>query len=198
MKSNQNIEQLFGDALGSQFEVQGTTSWQQLLVRRNKARFYRFSYRTLNIYYVAVVGCALTAVILFMTNKSEKLVPVKSNIEKRVVATPATKNIESSSETIKTATPTAISKPEIKEQTKIHSISQTSTQKEIEIIPEKVAETPIIATDTIVKTDITPPKQEAEIVKQKITKKVVVVQKSQVTVKDTVLNVVTKKVRRRN
>jgi hypothetical protein len=195
MKSDQNIEQLFGDALGSQFEVQGSTSWEQLLARRNKASFYRFSYGKMNIYYVTMISCALLTAILLITNKTEKVLPIKAKIEKTQIVTPTTTIVEPSLEPTNAVKSAKITKPEIIEQAK----TAKSIKKEEEvIIPEKITATPIIPLDTVSKINVTPPKQEVQATKQKTTKTIVVVQKSQVTVKDTVLNVVTKKVRKRN
>jgi len=195
MKSDQNIEQLFGDALGSQFEVQGSTSWEQLLARRNKASFNRFSYGKMNIYYVAIISFALLTAILLTTNKTGKVLPLKANVEKTQILPPTTTIVKPTLDPTNSVKTNKTNKPEINEQAKT---AKTVTKIEAVIIPEKITTTPIIPVDTITKMNVTPQKQEVQAVKQKTTKMVVVIQKNQVTVKDTVLNVVNKKVRKRN
>jgi hypothetical protein len=195
-KSDQNIEQLFSDNLGSQFEMQGSTSWQQLLVRRNKARFFQFKYGTVNIYYVAIIGCAVLTAILYFANKpeqnsSKQLQPL---MVKQTISNPETMHHQNTIEETKTSIPIETIKHELpKEEVKI-----VSNKKDNNTTQNTVAEPIVSKIDSTPQNTVIPPKQEEAVVKKKITKTVVVVQKSEVTVKDTIVNVVTKKIRKRN
>jgi len=199
-KSDQNIETLFSDALGSQFEVQGSTSWKQLMARRNKASFFRYSYGKMNIYYVTMISCALLTALFYLTNNTDKktIEPTSTSKTEKII-----NPIINSTNTIQIEDlEHAITSPkniiESKKEKEAVAVKNTISTNSINDVLDKTIVTPSIAMDTLTKEDVTTPKQETQIVKPKITKKVVVVQKNQVMVTDTILNVVTKKVRKRN
>jgi hypothetical protein len=195
--SDQHLEQLFNDNLGSQFEIQGSTSWKQLQVRRNKGRFLRFNYNTLNIYYIAIVGCTIITAMLFFANKpnSKDVVQPQPIIVKQTIISPKTTHTQNTIEDTKTNIPIEATKHELPKKNK-NVISNSNNN--ISVSQNKSVVPIVIAVDSTPKTAVIPPKQEDVVSKKKIIKTVVVVQKNEVMIKDTVLNVVTKKVRKRN
>jgi len=196
---DQNLEKLFSEALGSNYEVQGKTSWNQLQARRTKTNFFRMNAKSLNIYYVACIVAVVSAGVLVLKSNNQKAKQTPIIISPPIVKSTDT-IINSESSIIKNKTlDTKIQKPTIieKESNKSHKIQEqnSSTIKSEVIIKQDVPKL-----DSIVesKSEDLSPKIETPIAKTTVVKKVVVVQKTPITVKDTVMNVVKKKIRKRD
>ena len=192
------IEELFATSLGDQFEVQGDTSWLNLQqLRASKLKIARR--KILFIASGITVSMCLVAAIFFISTSSE------NNIQKPIETIKTNKPESSTIKSTESESTTAPVKQQIKsdETTSNHnlpekgetiilatpntSIYPTSTNNSDSASSALVQTIENEKTDTIKNTT-----------KPKITKKIVVVQKNQVLVKDTVVKIVKKKVRQRN
>jgi len=196
---DQNLEQLFSDALGSNYEVQGKTSWNQLQARRNKTNFFRMNAKSLNIYYVACIVAVISAgvLVLKLNNQKAKQTPIITN---QSIVKSSDIIIKSESTIIKNKPfDSKIQKPIIigKESNITHELQEQNSST---IKSEIITKQDVPKLDSIVesKSEDLSPKIETPIAKTTVVKKVVVVQKTPVTVKDTVMNVVKKKIRKRD
>ena len=188
METNKDtIENLFESAFDSRFEVQGSTSWRQMRIMRMKAVFLKFRVNTLNIYYVSAFTILIVALFLMITQT-----PISdSNIQTLVLS-------DSSQVTInkKTIEFTTTKEPIIKNSVTPKQISK-ETKEEIKPNVDETSHTiiPITETPTLPETEITNKESIIPSTPKKIKKVVVIESQEQVVVKDTVIKVVTKKVR---
>jgi len=208
-QQEKDIEQLFSSALGAGFEVEGSTTWEQLQERRRRGSFFRFNAKKINIFYLAMLSCAVAAASL----------SVKYDIFPRILGEshPAKshKNVtyeKKPSITIDATQPVAPAEGES------HDITEVAPAVNIPANYSKTIDEPVAGkndnvaepvelttANTLVDNMTADTLEEEEkaveefipATKNKVVKKVVVVQKQQVMVKDTVVKVVKKHVRQR-
>jgi len=208
-QQEKDIEQLFSSALGAGFEVEGSTTWEQLQERRRRDSFFRFNAKKINIFYLAMLSCAVAAASL----------SVKYEIFPRILGEtqpakthPNIKHEKTSSITVEASQPVTQAEGESHDITAVAPAVNTpanyskTTDEPVAGNNDNIAEPVELTTANTLVDNMTVDTLEEEekaveefipATNKKATKKVIVIQKQQVMVKDTVVKVVKKHVRQR-
>ena len=209
MKEQGNkLEDFFASNLGTSLEMEGATTWEQLQEKRDKKRAGYFTPRVVLL--VGTIVTTLIAAAVFYPH--ELLFFLYENQRKEHLMQPAERSIikyeirseEAQAEKINDLPIEQSSGAEVEAPINQQDYEIVSTEKTIRTVAlqnEKLIATPNIensASDSLIEEEEAPEEEDFVMNRPITTQKVIVVQKKQVLVKDTIVKIVKKKIRTRN